>query len=186
MGNGDSGPPQNRHSERLKPDIAGYYTVFRVTWPLRPWRFESSLGHLLTEFPPFKCLLSGGIAMCRTVHTSVHSGLLGAGCQSQRTCPSARPPRSCRSTELPDTRDIHARSPSTKRDPSSPAHHVPHETERPPLSGSFSAVEVVAGRPMLPGGGLSRRMIWPRLGRRENVCYRQSSVFTICRSNRML
>ncbi len=36
---------QNRASEALNGEMRQPYTLFRVTWPLRPWRFESSLGH---------------------------------------------------------------------------------------------------------------------------------------------
>ncbi|WP_162892289.1 hypothetical protein [Salinibacter ruber] len=46
------------------------------------------------------------------------------------------------------------RSTLVKRDLSSAAPHVPHEAESPPLSGSFPVVEVMAGRPVRPGGGL--------------------------------
>lgn len=95
--------------------------------------------------------VSSTVSSTATMNTTGHQ----ARQQVNERGGAARPSWSCRSTGEADTRDIRTRSSSTKRDPSTPAPHVPRESYSAPLSGLFSAVEVVAGRPMLPGGAFS-------------------------------
>ncbi|MCS3956226.1 hypothetical protein GGP81_002765 [Salinibacter ruber] len=102
-------------------------------------------------FPPFEDRLSGGIAVfvevLQTLLLTPLQTLLTAALSlpniKEKERREARPSRSGRSAELPDTRAIRCRFPLSQRNPSSPALHVLHNAVSSPLSGSFLAVEVV-------------------------------------------